>query len=126
MLAAFRRGRDTRIKLSTPGLVLSLATFVLLVFLLLPLAAVFAKVIPVDDVADYLSRPVVTQALRLSFVTTAISLGVILALGTPAAYLLARYRFPGSAVVDTLLDLPMVLPPAVAGVALLMAFWRKG
>ena len=120
-----RRGA-LRIGVSPAGAVLSLATALLLVFLLLPLAAVFAKVVPVDNVADYLGRPVVTQALRLSFVTTAISLAVILALGTPAAYLLARYRFPGSAVLDTLLDLPMVLPPAVAGVALLMAFGRKG
>ena len=115
-----------RLGVSPAGAVLSLATALLLIFLLLPLAAVFAKVVPVDNVADYLARPVVTEALRLSFITTAISLGVILVLGTPAAYLLARYRFPGSAVLDTLLDLPMVLPPAVAGVALLMAFGRKG
>ena len=111
---------------SPAGAVLALATAILLVFLLLPLAAVFAKVVPVDNVADYLTRPVVTQALRLSFATTAISLVIILLLGTPAAYLLARYRFPGSAVLDTLLDMPMVLPPAVAGVALLMAFGRRG
>lgn len=115
-----------RVSVSPAGVVLSLATALLLAFLLLPLAAVFAKVIPVDDVADYLARPVVTQALRLSFATTAVSLAVILVVGTPVAYLLARYRFPGSAVVDTLVDMPMVLPPAVAGVALLMAFGRKG
>ncbi len=98
----------------------------LLLFLLLPLAAIFIRVLPQDDLRDYLNRPVVTEALRLSFITTAISLGVIVALGTPAALLLARRRFPGRDIIDTLLDLPMVLPPAVAGIALLMAFGRQG
>jgi molybdate transport system permease protein len=99
---------------------------VLLLFLLLPLAAIFIKVLPQDDLRGYLNRPIVTEALRLSFVTTAISLAVILVVGTPAALLLARRRFPGRDVIDTLLDLPMVLPPAVAGIALLMTFGRQG
>jgi molybdate transport system permease protein len=59
-------------------------------------------------------------------VTTACTLLVALLVGTPVAYLLARYRFRGHAALDTLIDLPMVLPPAVAGVALLMAFGRRG
>lgn len=105
---------------------LSAVTAALLLFLLLPIAAIFIRVLPQDDLRSYLDRPVVTEALRLSFITTAISLGVILALGTPAALLLARRRFPGRDVVDTLLDLPMVLPPAVAGIALLMTFGREG
>ncbi len=107
-------------------LLLGGAAAVLLVFLLLPLAAIFVRVLPQDDLRDYLDRPVVTEALRLSFVTTAMSLGVIIALGTPVALLLARRRFPGRDLIDTLLDLPMVLPPAVAGIALLMAFGREG
>ncbi len=105
---------------------LGAATAVLLLFLLLPLAAIFIRVLPQDDLRDYLNRPVVVDALRLSFITTAISLAIILAFGTPAALLLARRRFPGRDIVDTLLDLPMVLPPAVAGIALLMAFGREG
>ena len=66
------------------------------------------------------------QALRLSLVTTGISLTLVVSLGTPLAYLLARRRFYGSRVVDTLIDLPIILPPAVAGIALLMAFGRRG
>lgn len=108
------------------GLLLATAAVALLFFLLMPLAAIFIRVLPQDDLRGYLNRPVVIEALRLSFVTTAISLGVILALGTPTALLLARRRFPGRDIIDTLLDLPMVLPPAVAGVALLMAFGREG
>jgi molybdate transport system permease protein len=58
--------------------------------------------------------------------TTLITLGVTVVFGTPVAYLLARYQFPFRKAIDTLLDLPTVLPPSVAGVALLMAFGRRG
>jgi len=58
--------------------------------------------------------------------TTALSLLIILVTGTPAAYLLARYRFPGHRLLDSLLDLPLVLPPTVAGVVLLLTFGRRG
>ena len=75
---------------------------------------------------DSLFNPVVTEALRLSLMTTSLSLLIILLLGTPASYLLARYRFPGHRLLDTLLDLPLVLPPTVAGVALLLTFGRRG
>ena len=66
------------------------------------------------------------QALTLSLVTTAVAMVVIVAFGTPLAYVLARRTFPGRWLVDTLVDLPIVLPPAVAGIALLMAFGRRG
>jgi molybdate transport system permease protein len=58
--------------------------------------------------------------------TSAIATLLAIVLGTPLAYLLARYEFRGKVVAETLIDLPMVLPPAVAGVALLMAFGRRG
>ncbi len=108
------------------SVVLTASMVVLLLFLLLPLAAIFVRVLPQDDLREYLDRSVVIEALRLSFITTAISLAVILVIGTPTALLLARRRFPGREVIDTLIDLPMVLPPAVAGVGLLMAFGREG
>ncbi|MCA3748767.1 MAG: molybdate ABC transporter permease subunit [Rubrobacter sp.] len=66
------------------------------------------------------------EALMLSLKTTAISMTFIIAVGTPAAYLLARKDFPGRRAVDTLIDLPAVLPPSAAGVALLLAFGRMG
>lgn len=75
---------------------------------------------------DSLVNPTVTEALRLSLITTGLSLLLIMVLGTPVAYLLVRYRFPGHRLLDTLLDLPLVLPPTVAGVALLLTFGRRG
>jgi len=68
----------------------------------------------------------VQQAIRLSFSTTLVSLGIILLLGTPLAYVLARWSFPGKKLVSVLIQLPIVLPPAVAGLALLITFGRRG
>jgi molybdate transport system permease protein len=92
---------------------------------LLPLVALVLRVTPADFLAA-LAQPAVRQALQLSLVTTLIATGLALLLGTPAAYLLARRRFPGRTAVETLLELPMILPPAVAGIALLVAFGRRG
>lgn len=94
-------------------------------FLLLPLLALLARGLNVH-VLETLRSPTVLAALRVSAVTTGTALAVTLALGTPVAYLLARRRFPGRTLLDALLDLPMVLPPVVAGVALLLTFGRSG
>ena len=99
---------STRILLLVPVLGVGL-------FLSLPLVAIFLKVLPADGAWAALHQPVVTEALWLSMVTSLCSLVLALVMGTPLAYLLARYRFPGAALVDTLIDLPMVLPPTVAG-----------
>ena len=66
------------------------------------------------------------EALLLSIKTTSISMFVIILLGTPAAYVLARAEFPGKRVLDSLIDIPAVLPPSAAGIALLLAFGRFG
>jgi molybdate transport system permease protein len=95
-------------------------------FLSLPLLAILLKVVPQAGLWETLREPLVTQALRLSLLTSLSSLVLAILLGTPVAYLLARYPFRGARVVETLIDLPMVLPPTVAGVALLMAFGRRG
>jgi len=76
--------------------------------------------------STYATSPMVSDALRLSLVTTAATTGVSILFGTPTAYLLARYEFRGRAALDTLVDLPIVLPPAVAGIGLLMAYGRRG
>lgn len=105
--------------------VLPAASAPLLVFLALPLLALFLRL----DLAGLwrnFDSPTVLQALTLSLVTgTAASLLAIV-LGTPLALLLARRQFRGRNLVDTLVDLPMVLPPAVAGIALLLVFGRRG
>jgi molybdate transport system permease protein len=74
----------------------------------------------------HLVEPTVAQAIGLSVMTTLISTGIALLAGTPVAFLLARRRFRGRTLLDTLIDLPMVLPPSVAGIALLIAFGRRG
>src|SRR5262249_29589737 len=95
----------------------SAAAVVLLVGL--PRAALVARSLPAGLVGQYLGGATVVAALRLSLLTTAATLLVSVAVGTPVAYVLARREFPGKQLLDTLIDLPMVLPPAVAGVALL-------
>ena len=100
--------------------------FVAALFLVLPLLAIFLKVLPQSHLWQTLRQPFVTEALRTSLITSFSSLGLTVAFGSPLAYALARRRGPGTTLFDTLLDLPMVLPPTVAGVALLMTFGRRG
>ncbi len=97
----------------------------MLLLVLAPLVALVLRVVPSQLVAD-LADPAVAQAIWLSLTTSALTSLIAVVGGTPVAYLLARRRFPGHAVLDTLIDLPMVLPPAVAGIALLVAFGRRG
>jgi len=75
---------------------------------------------------EAMRSPVALQALALSARTTAISMTIIVLVGTPAAYVLSRFGFPGKRLVDTLVDIPAVLPPSAAGIALLLAFGRLG
>lgn len=72
------------------------------------------------------TSPEARDALLLSIKTTSISMLIIVSVGTPAAYLLARADFPGKRALNTLIDIPAVLPPSAAGIALLLAFGRLG
>jgi molybdate transport system permease protein len=101
------------------------ATAVALAFLVLPIVAIFARVSPGELVAQ-LSRPVVIDALVVSLKTSAIAQALVLLLGTPTAYLLATRRFRGRSLMVVLVELPLVLPPAVAGIGLIAAFGRFG
>src|SRR5947207_7252035 len=101
------------------------ASAVALVFLVLPVVAIFTRV-PPGRLLHLLSSPVVTDALVVSFKATAIAQVLILVLGTPAAYLLATGRFRGRTLLVTLVELPLVLPPAVAGIGLLAALGPRG
>ncbi len=106
-------------------LVLVLLTLPLLAFLALPLLALLIRAGPGTLLANA-GQTRVLQAVGLSLSTSLIATLLAVVLGTPLAYLLARYTFRGRVLLETLIDLPMVLPPAVAGVALLMAFGRRG
>jgi molybdate transport system permease protein len=101
------------------------ALALLLGFLALPLIALFAETGPGDLVASLGERGA-AEALWLSLRTSVTALAIILAVGTPAAWLLARREFRGRALVITLIELPLVLPPAAAGIALLAAFGPNG
>lgn len=104
---------------------LGTALAVTLGFLVLPVVAIFTHTAP-GHLISTLGDPEATDALRLSLETTTIAVAVIVIVGTPAAYLLATRRFRGRAVLITLVELPLVLPPAVAGIALLAALGPDG
>lgn len=104
---------------------LALCAGVFLAFLAVPLLALFTET-PLDRIPELLSEPALQEILAVTVKTNLIANGLILLLGTPTAYLLATRRFPGRALLVTLVELPLVLPPAVAGIALLAAFGSGG
>ncbi len=123
-----RRLRTARGHGRQPGwfaAVLGLAILVALAFLVLPVVAIFVDTSPARLMSS-LADPVATDALALSLETSAVAVAIIVTVGTPAAYLLATRSFPGRSLVIALTELPLVLPPAVAGIALLAALGPGG
>jgi molybdate transport system permease protein len=122
-VAGASRGRRGR------GLAFTVLTFaaltVALTFLTLPIVAIFVDTGP-GVLISSLGEESAREALLLSLETTSIALVLIVLVGTPAAYLLATRSFRGRAIVITLIELPLVLPPAVAGIALLAAVGPAG
>jgi molybdate transport system permease protein len=98
---------------------------VAITFLVLPVAALLLRTDPARLLGS-LGEPLVVAALRLSLLTSAVSTLVVVGLGLPVALLLAMHSFPGKRLLETLVALPMVLPPTVAGLGLLLAFGRAG
>ena len=98
----------------------------LFVLLLAPVATLLGRTVASGALVRIAQSPVVLEALRLSLATTAISLLIIVVLGTPLAYLLARRATRLTAIVEVVVDLPLVLPPSVAGLALLLVLGRRG
>ncbi len=101
------------------------ALMLTLTFLALPIVAIFTDVAPRDLIAS-LDDPAALDALRLSLLTSGLALSIIVLVGTPAAWLLATRRFRGRALATTLVELPLVVPPAAAGIGLLAAFGPLG
>ena len=95
-------------------------------FLGLPVAFLVVRAVLGGSLVAALGSAAVIDALVLSLATTAVSLVVTVILGTPLAFLLARRRFRGSSLLEAIVDLPIVLPPSVAGLALLLVFGRGG
>ena len=107
------------------GLAASLATVLTLFFLLVPILAIFTNASP-GRLLDALGEESARDALWLSLRTSVTAIAIITVVGTPVAYLLAMRSFRGRAAVLTLIELPLVVPPAVAGIALLAAFGPQG
>ncbi|GEB55004.1 ABC transporter permease [Streptomyces gardneri] len=105
--------------------VLAVPALLAVAFLVLPLVGVLART-DWTSFAEHLTQPGTVQALKLSLLVSFWALGLSLLLGVPLAWLLARVPFRGKALVRSLVLLPMVLPPTVGGVALLLAFGRRG
>ena len=119
-----RRGRDRLIAIAWP-VALGTLSGALLLLVLLPIAGLLFSSSPAELLRG-LRDPLVAPAIRLTITTTLASLVLIVLGGTPLAWLIARSRGRTWRVLETVTQLPVVLPPAVAGVALLLAFGRRG
>ncbi len=118
-----RRSSHHSVDLGPVGIVLSVVG---LLFLGLPVAALLVRAVLGEQLLATASSKAVVDALILSLFTTLCSLVLIVVFGTPLALLLARRSFRGKWLADVLVDLPMILPPTVAGLALLLAFGVRG
>ena len=126
-----RRGKEglsrgTRLWGDTFASGLAVAALALLAgFISLPLLSLVVWTVD-KEAWRAMASPIAVDALLLSIRTTAITMAILLVVGTPAAYVLARVHFRGNRVISTLIDVPVVLPPSAAGIALLLAFGRLG
>ncbi|MFZ3468549.1 ABC transporter permease [Streptomyces sp. 4.24] len=114
-----------RTRRARPPVALVIPAVLAVAFLLMPLLGILAR-IQWSELGAHLTSPGVVEALKLSLLVSLWALGISLVLGVPLAWLLARVEFRGKALVRSLVLLPMVLPPTVGGVALLLAFGRRG
>jgi molybdate transport system permease protein len=102
-----------------------LPSLFLLALLALPIGALLWRA-GSDGMFSFITEPGALAALRLSLVTSTLSTLIAIVTGTPLAFVLARRKFTGKTFLELVIDLPIVLPPSVAGIALLIAFGRQG
>jgi molybdate transport system permease protein len=108
------------------GLLCAVPAALLILFIVIPLVALIWRATSDPAFWPSMTKPLVREALRVTLLTTSATLLVSVVVGTPLAYVLARRHFLGKSLIDTITDLPLVLPPVTAGLALLMAFGRRG
>jgi molybdate transport system permease protein len=125
-IAPARLGRRSGSGLLPFGLAAGALAAIIGLFLGVPVVVLVARAILDGALGGAVTSRAVLDALGLSLATTSASLVLTVAFGTPLAWLLARRRFRGAALLETLVDLPIVLPPSVAGLALLLVFGRRG
>ncbi len=113
-------------RITTGEVSLRLVASLFALFLGLPVVVLVVRSVVAGSLQTALTTPVVLDALTLSLTTTAVSLVISVAFGLPLAYVLARRAFRGSWLLEAIVDLPIVLPPAVAGLGLLLVFGRRG
>jgi molybdate transport system permease protein len=123
-------GERKRARRPAPGragvaVAIAVVLVVVIAFLLVPIVALVSYQ-PVHELIHGFGTRVATDAIAVSLKTNAIAFALMIAFGTPFAYLVARARFRGRSLLITLVELPLVMPPAVAGLALLVAFGRFG
>lgn len=118
-------GVTTRAKEMALKACLAALLILAMAFIALPVASLFIKS-PLGTTLQSLHDPMVIDALKLSLMTSTLTTMTVVLMGTPIAYVNARYHYPGRDLADSLIDLPVIMPPAVAGIALLMAFGRMG
>jgi len=97
----------------------------LILLILIPILMLFTRT-SIQELVANIGLKTVLQAISVSLRTTLVSVGLILLLGTPLAYLMGRHEFRYKKALDALIDLPLVLPPSVAGLALLITLGRRG
>jgi molybdate transport system permease protein len=106
-------------------IIVGLIVLTYFLFVAIPILAVFLKIEP-NQVSAQLRNAGIIEAIKLSLITSGAATLIAFVLAVPSAYFMVTRNFPGKAILDTLMDLPIVLPPAVAGVALLYTFAPKG
>jgi len=107
------------------GITIGATAVIALGFLAVPVIALLTRV-PPTELPALLATPAARDAIIVTVRTNLVANLLILGVGTLAAYALARRTFRGRGVILTIIELPLVLPPAVAGVALLAAFGTRG
>ncbi|MCA1916893.1 ABC transporter permease [Methanospirillum hungatei] len=106
-------------------LIFGLIVFITILFYTLPLLSLFLRITP-EEFINTIYEPNVQSAILLSLVTATTATAIIVILGTPLAFLNARVDYSGRKFVETLIDIPIVLPPSVAGLSLLVLLGRRG
>jgi molybdate/tungstate transport system permease protein len=107
------------------NLVFSIAGGLLILFVILPLISTILATSPIEFINSFID-PEVLQSITLTFIAAAIATGLALLTGVPLAYLLARHNFAGKRLLESILNLPVVIPHTAAGIALLLVFGRHG
>ena len=120
------RGGDGQDRSVVGGWTVRLVAGLTLLFLGLPVVVLILRSVTDGSLTDALTTPVVLDALLLSLATTSVSVVLTAFFGLPVGWLLARRTFRVEWIVETIVDLPIVLPPAVAGLGLLLVFGRRG